>query len=421
MTIDRIEMWHVAVPLAKPFYPSWIPAYPQTENRFTLLKLTTDDGIEGIAAGTAFAAERAGLGNLIGPYLIGLDPEDIPTVRRRLREASYLGWRNNWMEAAFWEIKAKAAGVPVWRLLGGSGVDRAQVYASCGEVRSPEERVEDVHALYEQGFRSVKLRVHSAKIETDLAQLEAVCKEHGDRMTIGVDANQGWPVGIIRETPIWDLDRAKRFCDACADLGIGWIEEPLDMYAYDELAELRRYSKVPIAGAELCDGWHTMRVMLEKGCFDIYQPDSTMGGGLTEARMVQVECEKQGLAFTPHSWSNGLGFIINLHVYAAGKMSKPFEYPYEPPGWIPEARDGILEEPIMADGGATIAIPQEPGFGFRVSKSKLRRYGRKFFTMTPRSLAISTIRDKGIKVAVELKRAKANRTPADDASVPRDR
>jgi D-galactarolactone cycloisomerase len=54
MKIDRIELFHVAIPLPKPFYPAWIPGYPQTENRFTLLRLTTDDGVQGLAAGVAF-------------------------------------------------------------------------------------------------------------------------------------------------------------------------------------------------------------------------------------------------------------------------------------------------------------------------------------------------------------------------------
>lgn len=69
MKIDRIELFHVAIPLSKPFYPSWIPGYPQTVNRFTLLRLTTDDGVQGISAGMAFEREREGLGGLIGPYL----------------------------------------------------------------------------------------------------------------------------------------------------------------------------------------------------------------------------------------------------------------------------------------------------------------------------------------------------------------
>ena len=62
MKIDRIELFHVAIPLSKPFYPSWIPGYPQTVNRFTLLRLTTDDGVQGIAAGMAFEREREGVG-----------------------------------------------------------------------------------------------------------------------------------------------------------------------------------------------------------------------------------------------------------------------------------------------------------------------------------------------------------------------
>ena len=61
MKVDRIELYHVAIPLPKPFYPSWIPGYPQTVNRFTLLRLTTDDGVQGLAAGVAFEEECEGL------------------------------------------------------------------------------------------------------------------------------------------------------------------------------------------------------------------------------------------------------------------------------------------------------------------------------------------------------------------------
>ena len=98
--IEKLALYHVSVPLAAPFYPSWIPGYPQTASRFTLLKLTTGDGVEGWAAGNAFENERQGLGSLLGPYLIGMDPTDIPRVRQLLREASFLGWHNPWIEAA---------------------------------------------------------------------------------------------------------------------------------------------------------------------------------------------------------------------------------------------------------------------------------------------------------------------------------
>ena len=412
MKIDRIELFHVDIPLPKPFHPSWIPGYPQTVNRFTLLRLTTNEGVQGLAAGMAFEHEREGLGNLIGPYLIGLDPTDIATVRQRFREVSYLGWRNYWMEAAFWDIQGKVQGKPVWALLGGQESGRAQVYASTGEVHPPEQRAEEVLKLRDMGFKSVKLRVHSASLAEDVAQVEAVRKAVGDSMEIGVDANQGWPVSLLEKAPIWTLERAADFAHACAEMGIAWLEEPLDMHAYDQLAELRRRSTVPIAGAELNGGWHEFKVMLEKGSLDIYQPDATMGGGIGDAIKVRDACREQGLVFTPHTWTNGIGLLVNLHVYASGSRDHPIEYPFEPPGWMPEARDGILAEPILIDAEGSIAVPEEPGLGIQLDENRLTRHGRRYFTMTSRGLAIKTVRDKGFLTALRLAR-KRRREPGE--------
>ncbi len=61
--IARIELFHVAAPLPAKFYPSWIPGFPQTENRFTFIKVITNDGVEGYSAGPAMGRERAGLVN----------------------------------------------------------------------------------------------------------------------------------------------------------------------------------------------------------------------------------------------------------------------------------------------------------------------------------------------------------------------
>ena len=410
MKIDRIELFHVAIPLPKPFYPAWIPGYPQTVNRFTLLRLTTDDGVQGLAAGMAFEREREGLGGLIGPYLIGLDPTDIATARQRLREVSYLGWRNYWMEAAFWDIRGKVEGKPMWALLSDSSSwerqqgGRVQVYASTGEVHPPEQRAEEVLRLREMGFQTVKLRVHSFDPAEDVAQLETVRRAVGDDFGIAVDANQGWRVALVDDAPLWTLERATDFARACAELGVAWIEEPLDMYAYDEQAELCRRSEVPIAGGELNGGWQEFKVMLEKGSYDIYQPDATMGGGIGDARMVLDACRERGLGYTPHTWTNGLGFLINLHVYAAGPRRDAIEYPYEPPGWVPEARDGILIDPIRVASDGTVAVPDVPGLGIEVDEDKLARYGEKYFEITSRGIAMKTVREKGLFTALRLAR-----------------
>ena len=151
-------------------------------------------------------------------------------------------------------------------------------------------------------------------------------------------------------------------------------------------------------------GWHEFKVMLEKGCLDLYQPDATMGGGISDAKRVLDACHAQGLGFSPHTWTNGLGFLVNLHLHAAGPGDHPLEYPYEPPGWVPEARDGILKEPILVDSEGTVAVPQTPGLGIEIDEDKLSRYGEKFFEITTKGVAVKTIREKGLFTALRLAR-----------------
>jgi len=411
--VERLELFHVAVPLEAPFYPSWIPGYPQTECRFTLLKMTTKDGIVGYAAGNAFENEREGLGSLLGPYLIGIDPTDIPRVRQLLREASYLGWHNPWIETACWDIKGKIEGKPVYRLLNPDlpgPVTEARVYASSGSIKPIAERLAYLDRIREMGFSATKLRVHDFDMKADIAIVEAARRHVGDDFIIGVDANQGWRVTLIDDAPLWDLDRATEFGRACEDLGVRWLEEPLDMNAYDELAELRRrMSTLKIAGCELNTGWREAKIFLEKGSFDIYQPDATFCGGLATSKVIYEACMERGLEFTPHTWTNGIGFLVNLHAFAAYPERQLLEYPFEPPGWVPEGRDAILEEPIGVIGDGTIAIPQEPGLGLEIDPKKLRRYGRRFYRMNKVKLAVHTIRKKGLRTAMELKKKKESR------------
>ena len=144
--------------------------------------------------------------------------------------------------------------------------------------------------------------------------------------------------------------------------------------------------------------------MLEKGSYDIYQADATMGGGIGDAKKLLDACRERGLGFTPHTWTNGLGFLINLHVYAAGPREQPIEYPFEPPGWVPEARDGLLAEPIQVASDGTIAVPDAPGLGIELDADRLAHYGEKYFEITSRGIAIKTVRDKGLFAALKLAR-----------------
>lgn len=403
--ITKVELFHVRVPLDKPFYPSWVPGYPQTENRFDLLKVTTEDGIVGYSAGPAISTERSGLGELIAPYLIGNDATDIKLMQQRLREISYLGIRCGWMEPAIWDIKGKIENKPVYELLGGENKP-IHLYASTGEVKQPQARLEEAQARYDDGFKSIKLRIHDFDINKDIEQVKAVTDVLGDKMEIGVDANQAWRVTIINDAPLWDLERAKRFADASHDMGVSWIEEPLPMDEYDDLTALRNYSKVPISGGELhSSGYPELKMMIERGCYDIFQPDAIMSGGISQALAVAKLCREHGLKFTPHTWTTGIGFAVNMQVMLASGFSDEMhmEYPINPPSWIESKRDAILKTPYLHDKGM-LHIDRAPGLGFEIDEKALKKYGKRFFSMGSTKLIFHTLKDKGLKTAREIDR-----------------
>ena len=407
--VARIELYHVAVPLPATFRPSWIPGFPQRENRFDLLRVITDDGVEGFAAGPALGRERAGLGSLLGPYLLGEDATDIDGIQQRCREIGYLGWRSFWIEPAFWDIKGKLAGRPVCELLGGAP-RRVRLYASTGQVREPRARIAEAEARHAEGFRAIKLRVHDHDEARDVAQVVETAKAVGDRMKLAVDANQGWRVAAIADAPRWDLARARRFADVCADAGVAWLEEPLPMDDWAAQAELTASSRVAIAGGELhTGGLAELRMMIERRCYKIFQPDAVMTGGIAQTLEVARLCKQHGLVYTPHTWTNGIGFAVNLQLMAAaGDPEKELEYPYDPPGWTVEARDGILEEPFHHVRGE-LEVPRRPGLGFAIDWRALRRFGRRFFVMDRKRLVWFALRDRGVAAAREIDAARRKR------------
>lgn len=405
MKITSIELYHVSIPLKETFWPTWIPGYPQTHNRFTLIKIGTDEGIEGYSAGTAMGTERAGLGDLLGGYLIGADPTNIDEVQSLLKQAGFLGWRNFWIEPACWDIIGKMENKPVYEVLGGK--PRAiDVYLSTGEMHDPQQRIEELLAMKERGYKTAKLRVKNVALQDDIKLVETIKKGIGDNMVLGVDANQGWLVSIVDRVPAWDLKRATEFAHACEDNEIDWLEEPLDSRDYDGNAALKKATKMNISGAELNYGWDEIKIMFEKDCFDIYQPDAMFAGGIAQAVQVMEMCKVKKRKFSPHTWTNGIGFYVNWNVVLASESNtKPLEFPLEEPSWIPEYREGIID-PILPDKNAMLQPFKKPGLGFEINKKLLKKYGKRFFKMTERGLKIKVIREKGLKEALALKKRK---------------
>jgi D-galactarolactone cycloisomerase len=351
----------------QPFHPTWQPAASRS-HRLTVVEVHTDEGITGIGSGGVLTRLNTTAG-----LFVGRDPLAIEQHVEMLSTIAYFMGRPWPIEIALWDIAGKAAGLPLYKLLGGHR-DRLTAYASTGELRPTAQRVDDVLRLRDEGFRAVKLRFHSPNAMDDLPTLEAVRKAVGDSMTIMVDANQGWRYPADVSPHRWDVNTAIRMARAMEEFGVFWLEEPLWAYDYDGLAELRRRTTTPIAGGELNRDLHEFREYLRHGCLDVYQPDATFAGGITTARKVAGMAEASGLSFAPHTWSNGIGVMANLHLAAAVPNCPFIEFPYDPPAWPVETRDFFLTEPVRIDADGAVVLPDKPGLGIELDEEKCAKY-----------------------------------------------
>ena len=363
MQIANVSQYHLQRPLEGSFDPTWIPGYPQSSHEVELFAVETDAGITGYAASPSFGG-GIDYADALGVFLVGEDPHDIRGIRRKLDSVNLIGPRPWHLEMALWDIVGKDAGKPVYELLGGTA-DPIPVYASTGEVQSADERIAYVEDRLAEGFGAVKLRVRA---QEDLEVVRAVREAFPD-LTLMVDANKGWAVRVMEDEERWTYSDALAVARELEAIGgVAWLEEPLPRHDYDGYARLREAVDVPIAGGEFNDGIYQFREFLDRDALDVYQPDVALATGLLGATEVAGMARETGATFVPHTWTNGLGFVANLHVIAA--VESPWcEYPMEPP-WTPEARDFLLTETLEHDEG-TITPPSKPGLGVEVDESVL--------------------------------------------------
>lgn len=355
MKITAIELTHLRLPLDPPFPAAWDPD-PRTSFDATLVEVHTDEGLTGVGSGDAMVgfAEHA-------HRFIGEDPTAIARHVRTLETISYHGGRCWPLEAALWDLVGQACGQPVSVLFGGAA-DRVPAYASCGTRREPAEMAEVALARRAEGFRAMKLRIERDHHEQGIATVAAVREAVGPDFGIMVDMNQAWRMpGDIE--PATDLPAARRIADALRELDILWMEEPLPEALHEDLRRLRSTTGVRVSGGEMIRTFPELLDAVLGDALDVYQPDVVLAGGMHRARTIAEIALARNRWFTPHTWSNGLGLLANLHV-TAGVGGGPFlEFPFDPPGWTVERRDFLLAEPVRLAADGTVVIPDRPGLG----------------------------------------------------------
>ena len=175
---------------------------------------------------------------------------------------------------------------------------------------------------------------------------------------------------------IWDLKKAVKVARELEKLGVYWLEEPLHHADYDNLARLREMTDIRIAGGEMNRRWHDFRDLADKGSYDVYQPDTVLCGGFTRTKKIADYVQSKGAVFCPHTWSNGVGLLANLHMACAVSDAEYLEYPFDPPVWTVDRRDYILKEEdrVLVDKDGYMHVPQKPGLGFEPDEEALKEY-----------------------------------------------
>ena len=223
--------------------------------------------------------------------------------------------------------------------------------------------------------RSKARRLHREKPEDDLALVAAVREAVGTKMDVMVDANQaGKKPGDA--PPVWDFERTLMMAKELDAMGVYWLEEPLNRFAYDDLARVRQQLKrMHLAGGEGNVGLRDFREMLGKGAYSYLQPDPVVSGPVSVVRKIAALAEAHGVLFGPHHGKSGVGMMASLHMQCAAPNSGYLEYMYDPGFWNPEGFQAGFAQPYPIDKEGYIHVLTLSGLGIEWDRAFFKRHG----------------------------------------------
>jgi L-alanine-DL-glutamate epimerase-like enolase superfamily enzyme len=371
-----------------------------------VVRIVTDEGINGWA-------EVEGSKSYLKPhvlfykrFILGEDPTNVERVMLRIRKlGSFKPWGSavSAIEMALWDIAGKAAGLPVYRLLGGKIRDRVRVYN--GGVRfpmsgsSPEEYADNMAQMKasQEGFTIIKqgIAFHSQMVgqvpdffygEVSTGgpyQNRGLLTERGLRHVIAcVEAMKrvlGDEVGLALDCgPGWMIPDALRLAQALEPLNVMWLEDMLtgDYVPYvsaEVYREVTQHTSTPIHTGEQIYLRQNFQDLIEKHAVRIIGPDPCDTGGIAELKWVAEYADLHGVLIAPHGVGNGLIGLAALVQVAATLPQNyiAFEYPVGNPAWWYDIVDG-LPDPTVKDG--FIEVWDRPGMGVELNEQAAKKY-----------------------------------------------
>jgi D-arabinonate dehydratase len=343
VTVNCVEAWTVPLPLRRPVIFGSL-CYESRD--YCVVRVRTSEGAEGVGWGLGRGAPIAEAVQALAPLVIGADPWCSQQIWQRMYESSIpYGQRGISMRAlslldiALWDLKGRAAGVPVWQLLGGA---RRDIPASVGggyfrDQRPADEIADELRGYVERGVRHIKIPAGGWSVTREAEWVRQAREAVGSHVALAVDAHWTWR----------DVSSAQAVLRTWEDADLAWVEDPLWPEAVVAAASLRRSTRVPIAiGDELSGRWAYQSLLLSDAA-DIWRIDVTTVGGFTEAGRIAALASTWGIALSTHIYPE-----LHVHLAASDSAVVALEYT-EPAADIDLAYRFVTSSTVCRDGSFT--------------------------------------------------------------------
>ncbi len=342
-----------------------------------LVRVSTDEGVEGLGEATLEGKERAVQGAIteLAEAVTGLDPTRISGTIYELTRDWY--WRGgpvimtalSALEMALWDISARDLGVPVSRMFGGVTRDRVRAYANgwfSGAV-TPEDYAGAARRTVETGFRGLKwdpfenydLTITSQQLDRVLGQIDAVRSAVGPHVELFIEGHGRF-----------DVHHAVKIAREIAQFDPVWFEEPCPPDNLDALVDIRRASPVPIAAGERWYGRQGFVPALTRQAVDFVQPDVTHAGGLAELAFISTYAATTYVGFAPHNPSGPVSTAATLQLGASLTNFRYLEIMATDVPWRPR----ITDERLTLTEEGDVLVPTGVGLGIELDLEEIARH-----------------------------------------------
>ena len=371
--IKEIEFSILTAPDEK--RPHWVSLFKVPSANELLVRMKTDDGIEGFGLATSYT-DITPLVNVVkgglSDEILGMDALSPERLYEKLfgltfsRKAAENSWGrealiriSSAVDIACWDIVGKMANLPLYRLFGGYR-NKVPCYVTCAYYRDGKDNAElrdEIQMLVEQGHKGFKGKVGGLSLSEDIARMEIVREIIGSDKDLMIDVNRAW-----------DLKTAIEGARLLEPLQPVWLEEPV-RWTDDrrELKLLSQQTNIPLSGGESEITSYGCRAMIEEQAIQILQFDCTMFGGFTEGRKLAALCELNHVDVAPHH-----DCFIHAPLVAgtpAGRIVESFTDPERDP-----LQAELYENPPHIDNG-WLTLNEAPGLGLTLSESAVKKFG----------------------------------------------